>query len=136
MISPETMRATMPATDSVFRQRAANLRARLMSLSAGALVQFVFRQRLSYILVCFYLFLEYVRSQSVYPALYILPWGQLAILLALACYLMEGGKIRFDLLTRLVFVYTAVIGASTVTAYQPSVAFDGYELWVSWVLVF
>lgn len=107
-----------------------------MSLSAGALVQFVFRQKLSYILVCFYLFLEYVRPQSLYPALYILPWGQLAILLALACYWLEGGKIRFDLLTRLVLVYTAVIAASTVTAYQPSVAIEGYELWISWVLVF
>lgn len=136
MRSRETLRPALPATHRGFGQRAANVRALLMSLSAGALVKFLFRQKLSYILVCFYLFLEYVRPQSVYPALYILPWSQLAILLALACYLLEGGKIRFDLLTRLVLVYTAVIGASTVMAYQPSVALAGYESWISWVLVF
>lgn len=107
-----------------------------MSLSPGALIQFVSRQKLSYILVCFYLFLEYVRPVSVYPALDVLPWSQSTILLAITCYFLEGGKIRFDLLTRLVLVYTVVIGASTLTAYSPGVAIDGYELWISWVLVF
>ena len=41
--------------------------------------KFVLKQRLSFWMISFYLFMEYVRPQQIYPEIDILPWAQIFI---------------------------------------------------------
>lgn len=95
------------------------------------------KQPASFWLINFYVFLEYVRPQTVWPVFDILPWAQLTIIATAAALIIEGRlpQIRTQA-GLLLMVFSLVVILSSITALRPAESFKGWELYFSWVLVF
>ncbi len=86
---------------------------------------------------CLYFFLEYIRPATLYPALDILPWTQLALLFALVSaftdrdvkWVSNNGNVLFVLFYLLVIL-------SSVFAFRPSLSWDEINIVVNWILVY
>ena len=108
--------------------------AELYDLRLGALWSAFKREGLAFWLLCAYLMFEYVRPQSVYPALDFFPWSTATMLAAAVAVLTTRRTARIASPAHgLLALFSLVIVLSSVSAYRPSVAFssfDGYFLWV------
>ena len=65
----------------------------LKALSVPGTWRYLITQSASFWLVCIYLFFEYVRPQSVWPVIDVLPWSQTLLLLCAVTLLMETTKL-------------------------------------------
>lgn len=109
----------------------------LWRLKLRELWRFFRRQPHSFWLVSFYLFIEYVRPQQVWPVIDILPWGQIAILGCLAALILEGRVPRFQSpLAWLYLVFVGIVITSSFTAINPQDSWSSLSLPLSWFLVF
>ena len=111
--------------------------ARLSALRIGDIVSFVRQQPVSFWGLNFYVFIEYVRPQSVYPALNFLPWGKLSIVVTTLAWLAEGhrAKLRAPANPWLT-AFTVIVLIGCFTAYIPGVAFQEVSLYLTWVLIY
>jgi len=98
----------------------------------------VWSQPLSFKLLNFYLFIEYVRPQTVWSSLDVIPWGQTALLLTLVAAVAEGRLTNRTLTVAdgALAVFSGVLVLSSVTAVYPADAMNGWMLFFSWVLVY
>lgn len=108
------------------------------SLDLGRIFKYPFTAGLTYFLVFFYLFLEYVRPQVIYPALDVIPWAQVTLIIAGISLLMSGKAARrFVTLDYLLFFFAAVVIASSFLAYRPSASFENLsDFFLTWLLVY
>jgi O-antigen ligase len=91
----------------------------------------------SFRLTCLYVFWEYVRPQSIYEWLAGPPWALASLLLAVACFIAEGFRIRSRTpLNVLLVLFSALIIASSFGAYNPQISFDHLNSWVNWGIAF
>src|SRR4030066_1022728 len=75
----------------------------------------------SFWLICFYLFLEYVRPQSIYPELDVLPYAFITILLAFIAYLFEANHLSVkNVENKLIVFFLLTVLLSSVLAYSPA----------------
>ncbi len=92
------------------------------------------REGLAFWLLCAYLMFEYVRPQSVYPALDFFPWSSATMLAAAVTVFATRRTARIGSPAHgLLALFSLVLVLSSMSAYRPSVAFahfDGYFLWV------
>ena len=100
--------------------------------------QFLRRQPASFWLVNLYMFFEYVRPQSVWPAIDILPWGLVTLLVTLLAAIFEGRVFKRTTLIAdpLLLLFSVVVVLSSFAAVYPQDAFAGWEVYFSWVLVY
>jgi len=109
----------------------------LRRLQVSAFGKFFLDQKPSFWLISFYLLFEYVRPQSLYRSLDILPWAQWTILGCAVAVIVEK-KIaqRFDWSDWLLFVFSGIVLLSSWFAVDPSVSFAKIEVYLTWVLIF
>lgn len=111
----------------------------LFALRVRDIWRFLKRQPVSYWLFCIYLFFEYVRPQTIYPAIDVVPWSLITIIACLIVVLIEGkGKRPWTIIDTGMVIYTAVVLISSVFAFQPAYSFS-YEqmsLYYVWLLVY
>jgi O-antigen ligase len=92
------------------------------------------REGLAFWLLCAYLMFEYVRPQSVYPALEFFPWTSATMLGCALAVLAAPRAVRVSSPANIFLaLFSVVLALSSVSAYKPSVSFshfDGYFLWV------
>ena len=120
--------ATPPASDA---------EERLYAIRPRQIWAFLRKQPASYWLLCLYVFFEYVRPQSIYPEIDVLPWTISTLLLTVVAFGLGRERMRLDdTLTKLLFVYFGVIVLSTVTAFSPAAAIEHYELFLTWIVVY
>jgi O-antigen ligase len=101
--------------------------------------RYLLRQKASFWLINLYMFLEYVRPQSLYPSLAFLPWTMIVILLCLIAWLSEGGRMgRLTMVDSGMIGYTGIVFASCAVAYDPAYAlsFENISIYVSWLMVY
>ncbi len=92
---------------------------------------------ISFKFICIYLFIEYVRPQSIYPVIDILPYAQISILGTLYFYITDPGKIWVKNTSNvLITLFFVIIIISSVFSYNPGIAFDGFMLFFSWYLIY
>lgn len=110
----------------------------LWRLEFGSWRRFIFKQSAAFWLTCAYLFFEYVRPQSIYTAIDVLPWTQVTIIAALLALLLEKGIVRAPSpISKGLLAYGAIVLVSAVFAYRPSTSFEFLvELFVGWVIIF
>jgi len=85
--------------------------------------------------LCIYLLFEYIRPQSLYPVIDILPWSQIALLLA--CYnafIDRGVKWVSNSGNSLFILFLFVIVLSSVFAFRPSTSFGKIDIIVGWII--
>lgn len=108
----------------------------MASLSVDRIWRVFRSQSWAFWLLCFYFFLEYVRPQTIYPALDVLPWAQVTLVACTAAAVVEG-KIRFSVpLAGLLGTFGVIVLLSVFVAYDVSAVFARPELFVNWLLVF
>ena len=109
----------------------------LFSLRIGTIWRYLLTQPASFWLINIFMFLEYVRPQSIWTALAIAPWSQLTLLGALAASLIEGKLLKFRTAGGIMLVvFSLVLLASCVTALDPGQAYAKLPVYITWVLVF
>ena len=109
----------------------------MYSLRFSAIWQAFRRQPLSLWLVCIYMLFEYVRPQAIYPALAVVPWAQLLILLAPVAYLLEGGGVKArNPINLWMGVFSVAVLLSWMFAEYPQVSQDAILIYINWVMVY
>ena len=108
----------------------------LKALSVRGTWRYLQSQPASFWLICFYLFIEYVRPQSVWPVIDLLPWAQVTILLCAGAMLMEGKKLSIPTAAgSTLLIFTAVLLLSSITAYKPEVAQENLHGYLEWLFI-
>ena len=106
-------------------------------VNVRAIWRYLRTQPASFWLVNFYLFLEYVRPQAVWPVLDVIPWAQITLIVTTAALLLEGKIPSFKTAAGgFLLFFSLVVVASLLTAYSPPAAFSGWVLYFSWVLIY
>ena len=93
-------------------------------------------QPLSVWFVLIYLFFEYVRPQAIYERIAGPPYARIAIILASFSFLFERRKLRFGLIDILLAVFSFILIASCMTAYQPDASYEELSVYLSWMLIY
>jgi len=109
----------------------------LVGANVRAIWSFLRSEPASFWLVNIYLFFEYVRPQSIWTSIDVLPWAETALILAVAAVLVEGKLPRVrTAVGGLLLVYSVIVLLSSFTAIYPSASVAGWKLYFSWVLIF
>lgn len=108
----------------------------LFSLRPSAIWKVLKRQPPSFWLVCIYLFFEYVRPQLIYERIQGPPYARIVIILALIALLLERQKVRFRMPELLLGIFSIVVLASSVMAYQPDTSYEKLSVYLSWVVIY
>jgi O-antigen ligase len=107
------------------------------SLKIGLIWQHFKSESFAFWMICAYLFFEYVRPQSIYPAIDFLPWTQLAVIGALlGCFTDKTIKWVSSSINILLILFLVIILLSSVYAYFPSVSYANLENYYLWVIIY
>lgn len=107
------------------------------SLKIGLIWQHFKSESFAFWMICAYLFFEYVRPQSIYPAIDVLPWTQLAVIGALlGCFLDKTVRWVSSSINVLLILFLIVILISSMYAYFPSVSYAKLENYYLWVIIY
>lgn len=107
------------------------------SIKIRVLLNYFIHENLSFIALCAYLMFEYVRPQSIYSAIDILPFAQLFILLALIMSLLESRpQVQTNAANKLMFTLALVIILSSVFAYKPKISYAHWIDYTQWLIVY
>lgn len=107
------------------------------SLRVGPIWRHFKSESFAFWMVCAYLFLEYVRPQSIYPFIDFLPWTQLVVMGAiLGCFTDKTVKWVSSPINGLLIVYFIVICISSYLAYFPEISFDNLDKYYLWVVIY
>lgn len=111
------------------------LLANNLTLRAG--LNGFFKENGSFICLLFYLMLEYVRPQSVYPQLDILPWAQLFFMATFGFMILEKIRWQFSLpISISIFSFFLWVLLSSIFANYPSRSFEYFKTIINWTLLF
>lgn len=110
----------------------------LYSLRPVAIWKSLKGQPASFWFVLIYLFFEYVRPQQIYTAILGPPYALIAIVIAFLLFTLERRKIRFQRPELLLAIFTVILLASSITAFDPSISFSysNLSLYFGWVLIY
>lgn len=110
---------------------------KLLELKIGPLWQGFKNESFSFWMISAYLIVEYVRPQSIIPALDFLPWAQVFILLSLVGLLTDQSK-RWvsSSINMWMVLYLVVIVISSVLAYQPAVSYEFLPNFYLWLIIY
>ena len=87
--------------------------------------------------LCICIFFEYVRPQALYPIIDILPYGQIALLLACITaitdrdirWVKNSGNVLFSL-------FFIIVILSSIFAFKPSISFGKMDIIVNWLVLY
>jgi O-antigen ligase len=92
------------------------------------------REGLAFWLLCVYLMFEYVRPQSIFPALALFPWATTTMMATAVAWLAGRPTARVSTPANwFLLLYSVLLLLSSIGAYRPRESFsqfDGYFLWV------
>lgn len=107
------------------------------SLRIGAVWKHFKSESFAFWMICAYFFLEYVRPQSIYPALDILPWTQLTVIGAfLGCFTDKTVRWVSSPINILLIAFLFVILLSSYFAYFPEVSYRNLDKYYLWVVIY
>ena len=111
--------------------------AELYAMKPGRLWAALKQEPLSLWMLCVYFFFEYVRPQNLYPALDVLPWGQLAMLGALLTAVMDPtSRSTSNVLNRYMVAFALIIILSGITAFRPALSLDYWTVFGTWFIIY
>lgn len=122
----------------------------LYALKIKAFWQVFKTESWSFKLVAFFLFLEYVRPQSIYPIIDIIPWSQITILMALALLIIKPEKYNISVkpfqlsraarkeyyITPLFGVFVLHAMLTIVFSDSPEWALERVDVLLSWLIIY
>lgn len=107
------------------------------SLRVGPIWRHFKSESFAFWMVCAYLFLEYVRPQSIYPFIDFLPWTQLVVMGAiLGGFTDKTVKWVSSPINVLLIVFLLLVFISSYLAYFPGVSYDNLDRYYLWVVIY
>jgi len=107
------------------------------SLKIGMIWRYFKSESFAFWMICAYLFFEYVRPQSIYPAIDFLPWAQLTVIGAfLGCFADRTVRWVSSPANILLIIFLIIILSSSVLAYFPSLSYTQLDKYYTWVIVY
>jgi len=117
--------------------RYGSIDAGALELRASAIWRAVRRESWSFWFLCVYLTVEYLRPQLVYPALDVVPWGQLSLGACWVAVLLGGWKSRrVVLMDFLIAGFFFWVLLSSVLALHPDVSFRAWQVFAGWLILY
>jgi hypothetical protein len=110
---------------------------RIESLRIGEIWRALWKQSPAVWFILVYVFFEYVRPQSVWPTLDVLPFGQIFLLGSTILVFVENRLSFRSARTLWVFVgiFTTIIIFSGIFAQYPGWSWDLKDVWINWLLL-
>lgn len=110
----------------------------LNRISFVAIKNYLLKEKASYWLILIYLFLEYVRPQTLYPVLDFLPWAQIVLVFVpVVFFLIEGQTYNVkNWANLLIILYFGVIVLSSIFAISFEHSFSKWIEFLIWVHVY
>lgn len=109
----------------------------LYALKAGALWSAFKAEHLSLWMLCIYFFFEYVRPQSIYPVIDILPWAQLFLIASIltaftdrSVHWVSNGQ------NKLMILFALIIIVSGLFAFKKSASLEYWSVFAGWLIVY
>ena len=108
----------------------------LYAFRAGALWSALKSEPLSFWSLCFYFFFEYVRPQTLYPVIDVLPFAQIFLVASVVLAFMDGSVTWVKNIENKWLVYLSIIIVlSGMFAFRPSASLDYWVVMGGWVIV-
>lgn len=103
----------------------------------GAMWRFFKTQHFSFWMICCYLFFEYFRPQSIYPAIDILPWAQLFLITSMiGAFLDKSVRWVSSSVNIWLILFAVVIYVSSLNAYFPETSADHFIDFYGWFVIY
>lgn len=94
-------------------------------------------EHFSFLMLCGYLIIEYVRPQSIIPAIDFLPWAQVFLLLSLMGWMADRStKWVRDPTNKWMLLFFGVIILSGFNAYFPDTSWDHLKDFYGWLIIY
>lgn len=107
------------------------------ALRLAAIWQSIKQEHFSFWMICCYLFVEYVRPQSIIPALDILPWAKVFLLLSLIGILLDRNRQwTSDPANKWMALFLVAIVLSSLAAAYPSISWDHFMDFFGWFIIY
>ncbi len=91
----------------------------------------------AFVLIMLYLFFEYLRPQTLYPVIDIVPYGKIVISMCLIAYLLQKKKIKVsNAASGLMIAFAFVIAMSSFMGLSLNLSIQYWSDFVSWMLVY
>lgn len=99
--------------------------------------EYLKKEDASFWLINIYLFFEYVRPQTIYPVIDVLPYAQIVLIFTfIALFTKEKSFAVKNIENRLILGYFFVIILSSIFALSPKVSFEKVPDFLAWVLIY
>jgi len=106
-------------------------------LKLKPIYNFIKTQHFSFWMICLYLFFEYSRPQSIFPAIDFLPWTRLFLIGALLGAFFDGSvKWVSSRANILLILFSIAIFLSIIFAIYPEISRERYFNYYSWVIIY
>lgn len=103
----------------------------------GPMFRYFFRTHFAFWMICIYLFFEYFRPQSIYPAIDFFPWARAFVILAFLGALLDPTvKWVSSPVNKWIIAFSIVIYISSLLAYFPEVSREYFVDFYSWVVIY
>ena len=87
--------------------------------------------------LCFYIFIEYIRPQGMYPVLDVLPWGQVSLLLAFTSIFVTGSKANsYNAMDTMFVIMSFLVILSGIFAWSSESSLKYWSTFTSWILMY
>ena len=94
-------------------------------------------QDASFWLINIYLFFEYVRPQTLYPVIDIIPYAQIVLILTIVLFFLKKDHIYTkNIINKLLIFYFIIVIASSINALSPDAAYDKLSIFISWMIIY
>lgn len=109
----------------------------LYAISVAKIIASVREEGWAFIFICTYLFFEYVRPQSLYTIIDIVPWVPIVLALAVCSLVMSGRfKANPNVLNKLMVCYALVVLLSSMVSQYPSLSFSRWRVFFDWFIIY
>lgn len=87
--------------------------------------------------LCIYIFIEYVRPQSIYPEIAFIPWAQLSLIMAFGCLFLDKSVQWVNSKENGLFILLFLIVVLTsIFAFHPFIAWSKFDRVLNWIIVY
>lgn len=87
--------------------------------------------------LCFYILIEYLRPQAMYPVLDIMPWGQVSLLLAFISVFVTGNKAgSINSMDIMFTIFSLLVILSGIFAWRSEISVKYWSTYTSWILMY
>ena len=109
----------------------------LYAVKIRSIWQAVKQEHISFWALTAYFFFEYVRPQSIYPAIEIIPWGQLTLIVALFGAISDRSvKWVSSVENKNLIFFFIIVLLSSLFAFKPLISWNAKTDVINWILVY